>query len=136
MTTNTEQKTIGDRMQARQNTAREEIRGQLWTDTPDGDKIAVAKLFKTVKPGGQMILTMPAGKPCEKRGMRVYNQERTKGIVPEGAKIETLKFYSKNGRYGHWQESGADEIATLEYDNYFTMVPAQGVVFIVLRKDA
>lgn len=100
----------------------------------DGDKLAVANLFKALKPGGQMLLTMPAGKSCTKRGMRIYDETTVKALVPEGAKIELLKFYSKPSRYGYWKESSAQEIAGLEYDEYFTMVPAQGVVFMTLRK--
>lgn len=97
----------------------------------DGDRVAVNKLYQSLKKGGQLIMTVPAGKPCIERGMRVYDGRSIRALVPN---VETLKFFSKKSREADWVETSEEAIATLVYDNYQTTSPAQGVAFIVSRK--
>ena len=97
----------------------------------DGDKIAVEKLMKTLKTGGRLYLTVPAGKPCIERGYRVYDFNGIKELV---SNIEVLRFFYKHERYSDWKETSANIIGGLVYDNYNTISPAQGVAFIIVKK--
>jgi hypothetical protein len=98
----------------------------------DGDKIAIEKLRVSLKEGGTMLLTLPAGKKCIRRGMRIYDPEAIKNLVPN---IEQLRFFYKPGRYSDWEEGSAPEISTLEYKSYEAIAPVEGVAFIVSRKN-
>jgi len=97
----------------------------------DGDRVAVGKLIDSLKRGGTMLLTVPAGKRCVKRGMRIYDLEAIEDLVPD---IERVLFFRKPGRHADWEEVSAYEIQDLVYDNYEAIAPAQGVAFIVSRK--
>lgn len=97
----------------------------------DGDKIAVDKLRNSLKKGGTMLLTVPAGKKCVRRGMRIYDPEAIESLVPD---IEQARFFRKPERYSDWEEVSASEIQSLTYENYEATVPAQGVAFVVSRK--
>jgi len=97
----------------------------------DGDKIAIEKLWRCLRKRGELIITLPAGKTCIERGMRIYDGQAVKELVPM---IETMRFFYKPNRYGEWQETTEEVISKLIYDDYRTISPAQGVVFIVSRK--
>ena len=97
----------------------------------EGDKIAVEKLWHCLRKGGDLIITVPAGKPCIERGMRIYDGQAIRKSIPE---IHTLKFFYKPSRYGDWQETTEDVISKLTYDNYYSPSPAQGLAFIVSKK--
>lgn len=97
----------------------------------DGDKIAIEKLMRCLRKGGNLIISLPAGKCCIERGMRIYDRQAIEELVPN---IKTLKLFYKPNRYGEWQETTEEVISTLIYDNYNTTVPAQGVAFIVSEK--
>lgn len=98
-----------------------------------GDKIAVQKLFQSLKPGGRLYLTVPAGKATTKGGWyKVYDTAAIRELVPG---IETLRFFYKPDRYSTWREGTSAELDVLEYDNYGAMAFAQGVVFVVARKE-
>jgi 2-polyprenyl-3-methyl-5-hydroxy-6-metoxy-1,4-benzoquinol methylase len=95
-----------------------------------GDKIAVDKLRPNLKKGGTMLLTVPAGKKCVRRGMRIYDPEAIESIVPN---IEQVRFFSKPTRHSDWEEVSASDIRNLEYERYEAIAPAQGVAFIVSK---
>jgi len=97
-----------------------------------GDKTAVAKLFVSLKRGGQLLITVPFGKATIKRGMRIYNYDGLCELVPN---IETARFFFKSGRYENWLETKWSEINNLEYADYSTISPVQAVAFVVARKD-
>jgi len=99
---------------------------------PDGDAIAVQKLWACVKREGTLVFTVPAGKPKIRRGMRIYDAESISKILP--ATPETLRCFAKQSRYGEWDEVDAGSIERLEYDDYEAFCPAQGVAFVVVRK--
>jgi SAM-dependent methyltransferase len=98
-----------------------------------GDKVAVRKLFESLKPGGRLYLTVPAGRPPQEGGWyRVYDAEALRELVPN---IEVLRCFWKPKRYGTWSECAPEQVSGLVYDNYFTaLAPVQGVAFIVARK--
>ncbi|KAA3613673.1 MAG: class I SAM-dependent methyltransferase [Calditrichaeota bacterium] len=100
-------------------------------ESNDGDKVAVKKLMHSLRKGGDFIITLPAGKRCIKRGMRIYDRQAIEELVPN---IKTLKMFYKPHRYGDWQETTDDVISSLVWDNYNTTSPAQGVGFIVSEK--
>lgn len=97
-----------------------------------GDRIAVGKLMKSLKKGGRLYLTVPAGRNTVEAGWyRVYDTKAIRELVPG---IETLRLFHKPGRYGAWAECGSEEIDSLAYEDYGAMAPIQGVAFIVARK--
>lgn len=98
----------------------------------DGDKIAAEKLWQALRPGGDMIITVPAGKPCIQRGMRIYDESRIREVFP---KVDILRFFHKPSRYQMWQEAPSEMISTLVYEDYNALAPAQGLAVIVGRKD-
>jgi 2-polyprenyl-3-methyl-5-hydroxy-6-metoxy-1,4-benzoquinol methylase len=98
----------------------------------DGDKVAISKLWTALKPGGDLILTMPAGKATTRRNMRIYDLDRIKSVVPNP---RIVRFFAKPTRYGNWSEVTADEIKNLVYEDYEAPItPGQGVAFIVATK--
>jgi SAM-dependent methyltransferase len=98
----------------------------------DGDKVAIEKLWTAVKPGGDLILTVPAGKATTRRNMRIYDLDRIKSVVPNP---RIVRFFAKPTRYGVWSEVGAEDIKNLVWDDYDApLSPGQGVAFIVSTK--
>jgi SAM-dependent methyltransferase len=98
----------------------------------DGDRIAVEKLFQACRPGGKVYLTVPAGKPCVKRNMRIYDSHTIQELLPN---IDVLRFFAKPGRYESWREITSEEIDELVYDDYYATSPGQGIAFIAGTKD-
>jgi 2-polyprenyl-3-methyl-5-hydroxy-6-metoxy-1,4-benzoquinol methylase len=96
-----------------------------------GDQIAITKLMHSLKPDGRMFLTVPAGRPCIERGMRIYDTKAIRSLVPG---IETIRLFQKEHRYTSWHESTSEQVDRLVYDDYHTRCPAQGVAFIIARK--
>ena len=98
----------------------------------DGDKVAIQKLWTALKPGGDLILTVPAGKATTRRNMRIYDLDRIKEVVPNP---RIIRFFAKPTRYGNWAEVSSDEIKNLVYEDYDApLSPGQGVAFIVSTK--
>ncbi|MFQ5583981.1 MAG: class I SAM-dependent methyltransferase, partial [Calditrichia bacterium] len=97
----------------------------------DGDKIAVEKLWSSLNVGGKLIITVPAGKPCIERGMKIYNEEKIRKLIPN---IETIRFFYKKRRISDWVETTSEVISELVYEDYYALTPAQGVAFIVAKK--
>ena len=98
----------------------------------DGDKVAIQKLWTALKPGGDLILTVPAGKATTRRNMRIYDLDRIKDAVPNP---RIVRFFAKPTRYGNWAEVSSDEIKNLVYEDYdASLSPGQGVAFIVSTK--
>ena len=98
----------------------------------DGDKIAVAKLRRAVKPGGRLFLTVPAGRATTTPLMRVYDAARLRELIPNA---ETVRFFAKRGRYGDWNEVGPEAIAEIVCDDYAAVGAARGVAFVLARKE-
>jgi SAM-dependent methyltransferase len=95
-----------------------------------GDRHALAKLLEALRPGGRLIVTVPAGRPCIRRGMRIYDAERLRALIPG---IQELRFFAKPSRYGAWRETDEATIASLTYDRYNATSPVQGVAFVVAQ---
>ena len=98
---------------------------------PDGDRIALAHLWEKVRPGGRLIVSVPAGRPSVQRGYRVYDERALGVVLPAEGRIS---FFRKQGRRGTWRPSTGAEIAAVEYENYFAQAPSEGVALAVVRK--
>lgn len=97
----------------------------------DGDMIAIRKLWSALRKGGDLIVTVPAGKSCLQRDMRIYDRKAIENLFP---KVDTLRFFYKPDRYSMWEETTDDVISELVYDDYNAFSPALGVAFIVATK--
>ena len=97
-----------------------------------GDKIAAGKLWKSLRKGGKLYVTLPAGKPHEQRGYRTYNEARIRQLFPN---IERLRFFRKAGRFEPWaEEQDSSRIDSLSYSNYDALYPTEAVAIIEARK--
>ena len=100
---------------------------------PEGDRIALANLWEKVRPGGQLVVSVPAGRPTVQRGYRVYDEPSLRRVLPHAAE---LSFFMKRGREGVWQPSDAAAISDHRYQDYFAQSPCEAVAIAVLRKPA
>lgn len=99
---------------------------------PDGDRIAIEKLYQSLKKKGKLYVTLPAGKPHIERGYRTYDAKSIQKLVPN---IERLRFFMKEGREGHWhEEPNHRRIDNLVYQDYASLYPTEAVAIIEARK--
>lgn len=103
------------------------------TQTDDGDRRGVERLWSFVRPGGRLMVTVPAGRPTVQRGYRVYDESRVRATFPQP---QTLLWFKKDGREGTWAPTDAQGIASLAYSEPFAAMPAEGVAFIICEKPA
>jgi len=96
-----------------------------------GDAKALTALWEMVRPGGRLIVTVPAGKPTVQRGYRVYDERTLRAICPQ---VAVLRFFAKDGRQGMWSESTADSIATIEYSAPFKPRPCEAMAVMIADK--
>jgi SAM-dependent methyltransferase len=97
----------------------------------DGDRVALAHLWTTVRPGGRLFFTVPAGRPGIWRGYRVYDEPALRRIMPGAGAIE---FFLKPGRFATWRSATPAEIASHVYQHYEAQTPIEGVAFVHLVK--
>jgi 2-polyprenyl-3-methyl-5-hydroxy-6-metoxy-1,4-benzoquinol methylase len=98
----------------------------------DGDRLALANLLQLVRPGGRLLMSVPAGRATDHRGYRVYDRERLMRILP--AEPSVLRFFAKIGRHETWAEVSAEQIKDLEYSHPYAERPGQGVAFAVVER--
>ena len=96
-----------------------------------GDRIALAHLWEKVRPGGRLIVSVPAGRPSVQRGYRGYDERALGVVLPAEGRIS---FFRMQGRRGTWRPSTGAEIAAVEFENYFAQAPSEGVALAVVRK--
>jgi 2-polyprenyl-3-methyl-5-hydroxy-6-metoxy-1,4-benzoquinol methylase len=94
---------------------------------PEGDRIALTKLYQCVRPGGVLLTTVPAGAPTIRRNMRIYDEARLRAVLPAES---TIRWFAKTDRYGAWSEVTARDIEDLRYESYEAVSPAQGLAFV------
>jgi hypothetical protein len=99
----------------------------------DGDRVAVAHLWATVRPGGRLAFTVPAGRPGIWRGYRVYDEAALRAMLPADGRIE---FFLKPGRFATWRAAAPAEIAAHIYQEYTVQTPIEGVAFVLVTKPA
>jgi SAM-dependent methyltransferase len=97
----------------------------------DGDRRAVAALWLLVRPGGHLLATVPAGRPSEQRGYRIYDEARLRAVFPPEARI---RWFRKAGRQGTWRETTAADVAHLVYEAPTLEAPVEAVALISALK--
>lgn len=101
-------------------------------ENPQGDRIAVENLWKSLKKKGKLFITLPAGSPHTERGYRTYDSKSIQKLVPG---IERVRFFLKDARHGHWHlESDVNVIDNLRYGDYSSLYPTEAVAIIEARK--
>ena len=99
----------------------------------EGDRVALTHLWATVRPGGTLAFTVPAGRPGIWRGYRVYDEAALRAILPAAG---TMQFFLKPGRFGTWRAATPAEIAAHVYQEYTAQTPIEGVAFVRVTKPA
>lgn len=94
---------------------------------PEADKQAVDKIRQWLKERGQLIVTVPFGKPQITRKHRIYDSKRLKDVFSE--------FKWKNERYfrrtqSSWVESTKEEVENIPSPS----LPPNGVALLNLEK--
>jgi hypothetical protein len=97
----------------------------------DGDKRAVSALWRMVKPGGRLVVTVPAGKSSVQRGYRIYDQNRLKEVFPFPG---IVRYFKKEGRVGEWNEVTGEEATRHVYGDRFATMPVEAVAIVVAEK--
>jgi SAM-dependent methyltransferase len=100
-------------------------------EVPDGDRRGVAALWSLVRPGGRMIVTVPAGRPAVQRGYRVYDAARLKEVFPDASLV---RWFLKGGRTGVWLEVGPADVQDYVYQAPTEPLPIEAVAVIVSDK--
>jgi hypothetical protein len=103
------------------------------TYEPEGDRLAVEALWRLVRIGGQLLATVPAGRPAVQRGYRVYDEARIRDVFPASARV---RWFSKAGRQGTWQEVSASDVAQLVYEAPTREAPVEAVALIAAVKES
>ena len=94
---------------------------------PHGDARAILRLSEMVRPGGRLLVTVPAGRPVVQRGYRVYDAERLRAVFPPGF---TALWFRKPSRFAHWQPADAESAGEVVYGSPDHRMPAEAVVFV------
>lgn len=95
----------------------------------DPDARAIARIAGWVKPGGQMLVTTPFGRPGQTSKHRIYDRARLKRVFSDD------KFIWKDERYfqrvdGSWIPSSEEKLRYVESKSY----PVNGVIFLDIEK--
>jgi SAM-dependent methyltransferase len=104
-------------------------------------RLAVGELWRVLKPGGTLLLSVPYGHPDDFGWMRVFSAEQLDGLVAAFEAQETVRTYFRYGAHG-WQHSSAQEAAEERYRDHFSAsapgpdraVAARAVACVELRK--
>ncbi len=64
-----------------------------------GDIKTLKEVYRIVKPGGQVLITLPFGKPANTDWYRVYNLERVRRLFTGFKIIKRYVFQNKNGSW-------------------------------------
>jgi 2-polyprenyl-3-methyl-5-hydroxy-6-metoxy-1,4-benzoquinol methylase len=100
---------------------------------PDGDRVAVGHLWEKVRPGGKLLISVPAGKGSIERGYRIYSPDGVIALLPLPGEV---RYFQKLGRFAVWQECSAAAIARHRYQNHQADFPVEGVAIAIVRKPA
>lgn len=95
------------------------------------DAVAVGHLWAKVRPGGRLLFTVPAGRATVARGYRIYSPEAVVALLPRPG---TVRYFSKAGRLGTWEESSADAIAEHRYEDQDAELPVECIAVALVQK--
>ena len=91
-----------------------------------GDIKAIKEIYRITKPGGQILITLPFGKPIDTEWYRVYNMERVQELLA-GFKIN--KEYVFRDKSGSWMPVVAGDV-----ENIDSSIKPMAVVFVKATK--
>lgn len=97
----------------------------------DADVRGVALLWSLVRPGGRMIVTVPAGRAAIHPGFRVYDPERIARVF-QGPRA--THYFRKEGRDGAWRRAEEAEVRAVEYQAPAQPLPVEAVAVVILDK--
>jgi 2-polyprenyl-3-methyl-5-hydroxy-6-metoxy-1,4-benzoquinol methylase len=97
----------------------------------DADAKGVAALWSLLKPGGRMIVTVPAGRAAVHPGFRVYDRERI-GRVFNYPRV--VHYFRKQGRDGVWERADETEVQQIEYEAPAQPLPVDAVAVLIFDK--
>lgn len=94
----------------------------------DADAKGVAALWSLVRPGGRMIVTVPAGCAAVHPGFRVYDRERIGRVFPAPRAVH---YFRKSGRDGVWQRTDEDSVQRIHYEAPADPLPVDAVAVVI-----
>lgn len=93
----------------------------------EGDRDAVEKVKRILKPKGTFLLTVPFGKPTDSNWYRVYNRKRIVNLL-EGFKIFAWEVFAE--RQGNWMPFSITKAEKMDSSSR-----VRAVIFISTRKE-
>jgi SAM-dependent methyltransferase len=99
--------------------------------TENADAKGVAVLWSLVKPGGRMIVTVPAGRAAIHPGFRVYDRERIEHVFP---RPRLKHYFRKEGRDAVWQRVEEAEVQSTEYEAPAQPLPVEALAVLIFDK--
>ena len=93
------------------------------------DRKVVLRFREMLKPGGQLLLTVPYGRPGRNSWQRVYGAASLRALI-EGFVVEEERYYLGAGRRD-WREVSAEALVGVD-----STVDTQGVAALSLRRPA
>lgn len=103
------------------------------TVATSGDEAAVQALWRMVKPGGRLIVTVPAGVHSVQRGYRIYDEENLNRVFGFATDFH---YFMKSSRAGEWSEVGACEALNHRYESPNATMPVEAVAIAIAEKPA
>jgi hypothetical protein len=97
----------------------------------DADIRGVSVLYSLLRPGGRMIVTIPAGRTAVHPGFRVYDRERIARVFPYP---RVVHYFRKATRDAVWQRCEEAEVQQVEYEAPTQSLPVDAVAVVILDK--
>ncbi len=92
----------------------------------DGDLALIELLYRSLRPGGRLLLTVPYGRGSLP-GSRVYDEDRLGKLLENFSVLEEEYYYKRDAR--HWILSNRSQVGTVE-----SVVATQGVALVAAIK--
>lgn len=97
----------------------------------DADAKGMTTLWAMVKPGGRMIVTVPAGRAAIHRGFRVYDRRRIDQVFPSPRRAF---YFLKEGRDAVWRRADEAEVQGVDYEAPSQPLPVDAVAVLIFDK--
>jgi SAM-dependent methyltransferase len=91
-----------------------------------GDIKTMKEIYRVIKPGGQVLITLPFGKPVDTDWYRVYNTERVRELLV-GFKINKEYFF--RDKNGNWMPTTIEDV-----ENIDSSIKPMAIVFVKATK--
>lgn len=83
---------------------------------------AVKELKRVLKPGGNLILTLPFGKPLELSTQLIFDKKLLKELIDSFSPVKSQLCFYKYDQKG-WQVSNANECSGAEFNTWIAHLP-------------